>query len=64
MAIDFTDEDDHLVEQYVSAVLRRFKERAIGFEETLGDLIVAIDLIAKDDPNYRAYLQSSIGEQQ
>ena len=59
MAIDFTDEDDHLVEQYVAAVLRRFKDGAVGFEEALGDLIVAIDLIAKDDPSYRTYMQAS-----
>jgi hypothetical protein len=64
VAIDFTDEDDQLVEQYVAAVLHRFKHGFIGFEETLGDMVVAIDLIAKDDPNYRTYLKASIdGEQ-
>jgi hypothetical protein len=64
VAIDFTDEDDQLVEQYVAAVLHRFKDGLIGFEETLGDLIGAIDLIAKDDPNSRKYLKASIdGEQ-
>jgi hypothetical protein len=64
VAIDFTDEDDRLVEQYVSAVLHRFKDGAIGFEETLGDLVAAIDLIAKDDPSYRTYLKASVdGEQ-
>ena len=58
MAIDFTDEDDQLVEQYVAAVLHQFKDGFIGFEETLGDMVVAIDLIAKDDPNYRTYFES------
>jgi hypothetical protein len=61
MALDFTEADDRLVEQYVAAVLRRFKDGAVGFEEALGDLIVAIDLIAKDDPSYRTYMQAPLG---
>jgi hypothetical protein len=60
VAIDFTDKDDQLVEQYVATVLHRFKDGAVGFEEALGDLVAAIDLIARDDPSYRTYLQASI----
>ncbi len=64
MPIEFTQEDDRLVERYVAAALHRFKDGVVGFEETLGDLTVAIDMIAKDDPSYRMYMQSSIDGQQ
>lgn len=64
MALDFTEADDRLVEQYFAAVLRQFKDGAVGFEEALGDLIVAVDLIAKDDPSYRSYMQASLNGEQ
>jgi hypothetical protein len=64
VAIDFTNEDDQLVERYVAAVPHRFKDGLIGFEGTLGDLVVAIDLIARDNLDCRTYLKASIdGEQ-
>jgi hypothetical protein len=60
MAIDFTSADDSLVELYLSTVLHRFKSQSAGFEETLGDLVAAFDLIARDDPAFRTYLQTAI----
>lgn len=64
MAIEFTTADDSLVELYLGTVLHRFKDGMAGFEETLGDLVAAIDLIARGDPAFRTYLQTSIeGEQ-
>ena len=53
MAIEFTEEDGSLVEKYVGTALHRFKDGSVGFEETLGNLVAAIDLIARDDPAFR-----------
>ncbi len=60
MALDFTEEDDQLVVQYVTAVLHGFKDGALGFEETIGALVDGIDLIAKGDPSYRIYMKTSL----
>jgi len=60
VAIEFTEEDGSLVEKYVGTALHRFKDGSVGFEETLGNLVAAIDLIARDDPAFRTYLQTSI----